>query len=247
MRGLLESPELADTARLRAAQALAAHGDDSALLAPASGKSTGAYHVPDRRDDHWARYGALAALHFGGHPDAAGLLQSFVGTTDAPGTFGAATMLAESGHFDALVSVATDRHRNRVIAIAAARALASVAGTEALQRALPLAGSAEVRSWLAGALVSRGHLEHFAELRHLLRHRQRRRTPPSEKDGAARNVQACKGSRRADAGPAACRLAAAASACRRSRRPYAVPDKSNGIRARQLSSPGAVRPLKPSA
>ena len=71
LRGLLESPGIHDTGRLRAADALCAHGDDTALLALAGGSTTSGYYVTDSATNHSLRYGALVVLHRLGHRAAA--------------------------------------------------------------------------------------------------------------------------------------------------------------------------------
>ncbi|HET8658400.1 MAG TPA: hypothetical protein VFM55_05300 [Micromonosporaceae bacterium] len=111
VRGLLETPGIDDGGRLRAAHALAAYGDDSALLALAGGSTTSDYYVPQSTVDHSLRYCALRHLHWRRHPASVDLLTAFVAGTSAPCTYGAAAMLAEVGRFDALVDVATGSAR----------------------------------------------------------------------------------------------------------------------------------------
>lgn len=172
IRSLLETPGIHDAARLRAAEILAGQYDDAALLALASGSSADGFYVPDSAVSHSLRYSAVTSLHRRRHTSAGALLQSFVDSTNAPCTFGAAAMLAETGQFDALVEVASGQRVHPVLALAAAKNLATTADTATLERAAKLITTPKPQTWVVAGLVDRGRTAYVADLRKLLHRSQ---------------------------------------------------------------------------
>jgi hypothetical protein len=168
LRGLLQTPGLYETERLRAAGILAELGDDSALVALAEGLPHPDYYVPDPAGGPALRYGALKRLYSARHPAATPLLRRFARAVTAPAAYGAAAMLGQEGRLDALVDLAT-RADQPQLAMVAARRLAAYADDTALAQAAERTPDGAARAWLLAGLVQGGRIDCAPEVHQLIR------------------------------------------------------------------------------
>ncbi|MGW0504088.1 NACHT domain-containing protein [Micromonospora sp. NPDC003241] len=153
LRGLLASPGIRDSERLRGAIALTDRGDDTALRLFAEGSTQSEFYDGASTVNQFLRFGALRELHRRDHPVIVELLSRFVSdATDVPATYGAAAMLGDLGHFDALIALASSRRVHSALAVAAARRLAQAAVPKTLRRAAEAVDQPGPAAWLAAGL-----------------------------------------------------------------------------------------------